>query len=366
MTERLESSELRLMGDPEADRYVADALDPSCSPREWLTEAVNTLRVVSPPPNWALAWDRQVIDPPLWMKDRLVAAGQRVFNDWCLELTVALYCRSLPEAYASGRGAAVLAAASDFYIASRVQHRISMTGQMLLDITQPGGLVPGAAGYLAVRRVRLLHACVRALLLLGTSNGTPWPVAERGVPINQEDLLGTQLAFTTAAFDGMKRLGVKLTDNEQQAYLHLWSVVGCYLGIDAAMLVADPKVARRLTRRFDQQLQSASPWGMRLERLLLDEINEGLPRALAGLPEALVHRLAGARIAGLLDVPRGRWARALAAAAAADRLLARLPGGRRALSLPSRLMGRALIQREVRIGAGVVRTEDHLPHRWLP
>ena len=108
----------------------------------------------------------------------------------------------------------MLASASELDDRRRVLKRVSLTGQMLLDITVPGGLAVGQVGYRTVRRVRLLHACVRALLLLGDAAGNPWPTAARGLPINQQDMMGTQLAFTTAAFEGIERLGYRMPDGQ--------------------------------------------------------------------------------------------------------------------------------------------------------
>ena len=135
-----------------------------------------TLRGATPPDAaWATEWELRAVDPPPWMDDDLLRKGQDVFDDWALDLTTALFCASLPHAYASGRGAAVLASVSELADGRRVEKRISLTGQMLLDITTPGALAVGAVGYRTVRRVRLLHACVRALLLLGDAAGNPWP-----------------------------------------------------------------------------------------------------------------------------------------------------------------------------------------------
>ena len=256
---------------------------------------------------WATEWELRAVDPPPWMDDALLRKGQDVFDAWALDLTTALFCASLPHAYASGRGAAVLASVSELADRRRVEKRISLTGQMLLDITTPGALAVGAVGYRTVRRVRLLHACVRALLLLGDAAGNPWPTPARGLPINQQDMVGTQLAFTIAAFDGIMRLGYRMSKSDKRAYLHLWSVVGHYLGITEAGRLADLAVAKRLTRRLEVSLQETSPWGKALMQTLLDDMSGADARAAALPPAALVRRLAGHEVADLLDVPHSSW-----------------------------------------------------------
>ena len=275
-------SALRAIGDAPADAYVAAQLaNVDSRRREWLTAAVAALRGATPSDAaWATEWELRAVDPPPWMDDDLLRKGQDVFDDWALDLTTALFCASLPHAYASGRGAAVLASVSELADGRRVEKRISLTGQMLLDITTPGALAVGAVGYRTVRRVRLLHACVRALLLLGDAAGNPWPTGARGLPINQQDMVGTQLAFTIAAFDGIMRLGYRMSKADKRAYLHLWSVVGHYLGITEAARLADLAVAKRLTRELEVSLQETSPWGKALMQTLLDDMSARMPRPL--------------------------------------------------------------------------------------
>lgn len=60
------------------------------------------------------------------------------------------------------------------------------------DCMEAGGMKVGGCGWSAVLRVRLLHSAVRVRL----GEQPKWDAAAWGVPINQEDLLVTQLAFS--------------------------------------------------------------------------------------------------------------------------------------------------------------------------
>jgi hypothetical protein len=358
---------LRTVGDAPADTYVADQLTNVRSERgEWLNAAITGLRAVHPPDAaWVTAWENEIVEPPPWLDQTLLGRGQAVFDDWSLDLTTALFCASLPHAFASGRGAAVLASVSELYDRQRVTKRVTLTGQMLLDITVPGALAAGQPGYRTLRRVRLLHACIRALLLLGDAAGNPWPIAARGLPINQQDLMGTQLAFTTAAFQGLERLGYRMSVQDKCAYLHLWSVVGHYLGVAEARRLADLAVAERLTQLIVTSLEEASPWGTQLMATLLDDMTTMMPRPLHSFPAALVRRLAGDEVADLLAVPPSPWGPVVAATVAVERLVSRASVGRWTMRLPSRLLGRALIRRSIREGTGAPDPERHWPHQWL-
>ena len=100
-------------------------------------------------------------------------------------------------------------------------------------------LRPGGKGWKAALRVRVLHAKIRRSLLQSrklTSDGqtTPsWDVGEYGVPINQEDMAATLLAFSVNVLLGIEAIaGRPLPETEQRDYLALWRYLGWLLGVD--------------------------------------------------------------------------------------------------------------------------------------
>ena len=70
--------------------------------------AADVLRVLRKPaadqPSWLRElldeWVQQGPDLPSWHDPELIAAGQRFFNNWDLEICTALFTASLPSAYA--------------------------------------------------------------------------------------------------------------------------------------------------------------------------------------------------------------------------------------------------------------------------
>ncbi len=100
-------------------------------------------------------------------------------------------------------------------------------------------LRPGGRGWNAALRVRVLHAKVRRSLLQTTKTKndigqhSQWNIDEYGVPINQEDMAATLLAFSANTLMGIETLaGVPLSDDEQRDYLALWRYLGWLLGVD--------------------------------------------------------------------------------------------------------------------------------------
>src|SRR5262249_47332570 len=46
------------------------------------------------------------------------------------------------------------------------------------------------------------------------------------VPLSQEDLLGTLMTFSEVVIQGLKKMGVRLSTEDQEAYLRHWCCVG--------------------------------------------------------------------------------------------------------------------------------------------
>ena len=79
-----------------------------------------------------------------------------------------------------------------------------------------------------VQQVRLLHAMVRRRILQLDS----WDTPSLGVPINQQDMRVTTLAFGQMVVLSVERLGVPMGLEDMEAYLHLWRLIGHILGVD--------------------------------------------------------------------------------------------------------------------------------------
>lgn len=106
--------------------------------------------------------------------------------------------------------------------------RLNETFQMVVGcMDSPECMKPGQSGWKSVLKVRFLHSRVRLGIL---SRGT-WDAQEYGLPINQEDMVGTILSFSVNVLDTIQRMTGRLTRADQEAYLHLWRYIGCLMGI---------------------------------------------------------------------------------------------------------------------------------------
>lgn len=99
----------------------------------------------------------------------------------------------------------------------------------------------GGRGRHATLQVRFLHARVRQRV-------RSLPESPGVVPLNQTDLLATLLSFSTAPLAALSRMGLSLTNEEQEAYLGVWRYVGWLMGVDDRLIrrcLATPTTADR-------------------------------------------------------------------------------------------------------------------------
>ena len=102
--------ELRADGDPAADELLQEAVQQS---GRTAAEILAGLRKpTAEMPSWLHdlldRWAQQGPELPSWSDSRLMAAGQRFFDDYDLAICTALFTASLPSAYAGAQGVVVL------------------------------------------------------------------------------------------------------------------------------------------------------------------------------------------------------------------------------------------------------------------
>jgi squalene cyclase len=298
-------------GDPLADAVIRELFAGG------QTDAVNgLLRTLArtadpvpanlPPLTHAFFRDTAIL--PAWVNRDRIRKAQELFERCGWGVGAVLFCSSLPQCYAFPEGARVL-----LYTQGTSRHawrRIIETAQLVFDVASEGGLDAQGAGLRSSQKVRLMHGAIRHLVEQQTSWNTAW-----GVPINQVQLAGTLLSFSCLVVTGLRRLGFEVSDEEAEAWVHLWNVVGHVLGIREELRprgMADGEALFAVLRTHWR----ASAEGQELTRATLDLMRELLPEEeIDGLPAALVRHLAGDQCADLLGVPRADWTALLVKAA---------------------------------------------------
>ena len=234
---------------------------------------------------------------PDWADSGKIEVGQQVFWKYGPKLILILHCYALPFCYAGKNGVQVLALSGR--LSSNSTRRILETAQLLVDTMSPGGLAGGEGrGRRTIQKVRLMHAAVRHLIKL-----YPGWKAEFGLPVNQEDLAGTLMAFDWISLDGLRKIGVTLTPEEWDGYLHVWQIVGHMLGIRDDMIPADNASGEALCQAIARRQFGACAEGKLMTNALIESIQYQLPGDLFDdAPGLLMRYFLGDAWAGMLGV----------------------------------------------------------------
>ena len=250
-------------------------------------------------PDALRAYFSQTVPLPGWANGRKMQQGAAFFARHARPALSILGCYSLPFSYAAADGAQVL------WLSQRIRQdtrrRLAETAQFLLDVTDKNAFAPAGKGIRSIQKVRLIHAAIR----YHVNRSGQWQDAW-GVPVNQEDMVGTHLSLSYIVLDGLSKLGFYYSQEEAEAYLHLWNVIGAMLGIDEEMLPKSMKAAYWLEKRIRERHFRQSEAGIGLTKALLDCMTEAAPVAIAKdfLP-AYIRFLTGDKVADLLNVPAG-------------------------------------------------------------
>ena len=195
---------------------------------------------------------------PEWSDPAKITRGENVFTEHGPLSVMSLFCASLPDCYIQPKAAAVLQISGQ--LTTNADYRIRSTAAMVFPVMLRGGLTtPEGLGVAQTLKVRLIHATIRNLMLHGAPEamvnavvqplGNPaahaplqsmhgaflangWNVARDGLPSNQEQLVFTLLTFHFVFLRAMRTLGIGVSAEDEEAYLHCWNVVGYLLGIE--------------------------------------------------------------------------------------------------------------------------------------
>ena len=305
-------NKMRTKGDPLADDAVAAVLD-RAGPLA-VNEVMHHLVRVDDPvpdklPDELQAYLSKTLPLPDWADAHKIERGQRLFEHWGVQISVCLFCASLPSSYAAAKGVKVLYLTAQ--LDSHARRRVMETGQFLLDVLAVGGLGDNGKGRRVIQRVRLMHAAVRHLITERAKQFPHmWDEEDWGRPLNQEDLGGTLLAFSYVVAEPLHRLGVRVSPEDADAYLHLWNVIGHLMGICDEMMAHNLDEATELVGRIRERHFAASPEGQQLTLALLNLLDELTPgHVFDDTIPPLIRHLIGDDIADKLLVPESRLTR---------------------------------------------------------
>ena len=216
----------------------------------------------------------QAVSLPKWIDADKLELGANVFQDHMFSCVMVLACASLPITYVCQPDTKVLGYTRR--LIDDAPKRLIETAQMVVDVMGDGGLsiqnnsLTGK-GVNSILKIRLIHASVRYMMLhkekllaehqhdndidpdnfllayvfdsvqqqckwSDDKKPNGWKIKKDGIPINNEALAIILLTFSYTILRGLKTIGVKLNQQQQDAYLHSWNVAGYLLGVDEEFL----------------------------------------------------------------------------------------------------------------------------------
>jgi hypothetical protein len=358
---------LRQVGDPSADDVIGELA------RTQEIRAVNrVLRhlvgndqpVPAELPPSIGRWLEATAGLPEWADSDRLERGCTVIIEHGPQACVALATASLVYCYAGYPGVKVLT--FSHRMDQDLVRRVGETAQFVLTVMAPGSLRPEGGGIRRIQKVRLLHAAIRYLV----ANSGRWDVAADGVPICQEDLVGTLVSFSWIIVDALRKLGVRVDDEEAENYHYRWRVIGEMLGIDPAVIPIDIAQAAELTEVIARRNHRASSAGVRMTRALFELHANSLPPGFAGAAPAVTRYLLGDEVCELVDVPHTHWDKAIRLQAVAGRVLDRVQSARGPIGSLTQMVSAGMLNQRVVQMAGrrsvsfSIPVPQELERRW--
>ncbi len=231
---------------------------------------------------------------PSWYDASRLLRGQHVFGRYAEEIMMLLGAKSLPYCYAASPGNKALYASEK--MRKNSAKRLLDTANFVIAVATPGSLTETTTGQLQINRTRLVHAIARHYVLKGE-----WDPAW-GLPVNQEDMAGTNLAFSVVVLIGLAETGIQLTEQEREDFIYLWRYIGYQLNIDTNLLPADFKEAFALANIIKKRNFKSSEEGIVLTRELLNYYRSVTPPEQARFIDSQVRYYLGREIAGYVGL----------------------------------------------------------------
>jgi hypothetical protein len=241
---------------------------------------------------------------PPWADVTKMQRGSHFFEKNTRSIQSMLGFLALPYCYAAADGARVLQLSQR--IKQDTQKRLQETAQFVLDVMRLDAFTNSGKGFIHILKVRLMHAAIRFHTLQSGKWHLDW-----GVPINQEDMSGTNLAFAWITLRGLRKSGYMMAEKDAEAYLHLWNVIGYLMGVQAELLPQNGKEAYWLDKKIVQRHFKKSAAGIELTQSLLKAYQQADLPFPKGFIQSYMRFLLGNEIADMLEIPPANWTQSL-------------------------------------------------------
>ena len=286
----------RLIGDREADLLIEKTFASNQQVTLYglfkLDEVAIELQPESDLRNFLIAQKPQ----PVWFNQKRLQKGQQLFKQYALEMMALLGAMSLPYCYAASPGNKAL------YLSDKMRNapgkRLMDTASFVIAVLTPGTLEDEKTGHIHINKVRLIHALSRYYLQKQPTWNMDW-----GLPINQEDMAGTNLAFSYVILLGMQQSGFILSQKEKEDFLFAWRYIGYQMSIDEELLPSAFTEARQLASTIKIRNFKKTEEGIILTAELLGYYRVSVPPEQADLVPSQIRFYLGEEVAEYIGLP---------------------------------------------------------------
>jgi hypothetical protein len=228
----------RTQGDDTADKLISKTFATGQQTILYGLLKLDTIEIKSQPSSFVKKFLVARKKNPVWFDPVRLKNGQHLFKHYAAEIMALLGIMSLPYCYAASPGNKAL------YLSDKMRNapgkRLLDTASFVIEVLTPGTL-DNETGHIHINKVRLIHALSRYYLKKNSHWNMQW-----GEPINQEDMAGTNLAFSYIILLGMHQAGFTLSQQEKEDFLFAWRYIGYLLHINEELLPASLQEAQQL------------------------------------------------------------------------------------------------------------------------
>ncbi len=289
----------RYVGDPEADNLVSRLFENQLEKELYqvLGTPAELLFSLTDINEELLTFIHTKKETPDWFDAEKMALGQRFYRKYASEVMMLLGAMSLPYCYAASPGNKAI------YLTGKMRKktgkRLLETAQYVIQLMEPGCFEPGGIAHPYINKTRLVHAMVRYMLL----NKSDWNM-DWGLPINQEDMAGTNLAFSFTIINGLEKQQFPFTQEQSEAFLHIWRYIGYQMDITEELLADNMQDAATLEFSIRKRHFKTSMEGQQLMQDLLEHYRDEFPWPAGQLVESQIRYFLGDEISDMLKLEK--------------------------------------------------------------
>jgi hypothetical protein len=252
----------RLIGDPLADNLVNQIFDKKEQANFYRILQMDAASVMDAEDSELKSFLTNTRPLPQWFDAERILKGQKFYKKFAMPIMTLLGGLSLPYCYAASPGNKAL------YLSDKMRKspgkRLVDTADFIITVSTALNISENSEAQISINKLRLIHTVARYYIL----NSSKWSI-EWGIPINQEDMAGTNLAFSYIIVKGLQKSGYMITEREKENFLALWRYIGYQLYIQDELLPSTLKEAELLENTIRKRHFKESEEGFTLAKELI-------------------------------------------------------------------------------------------------